>query len=85
MATVEVLRTGASWIQKTPEICGGDACIRETRVPVWSVVDTLKSGCKPSELLAYFVTPLTDADVQAAIDYYSQNRQEIEAAIKENQ
>jgi uncharacterized protein (DUF433 family) len=38
MTSTEVLRTEHSWIQKTPDICGGDACILTTRIPVWSVV-----------------------------------------------
>src|SRR5712692_2863160 len=38
MLSIEVLRTEDSWIQKTPDICGGDACIRNTRLPVWSLV-----------------------------------------------
>ncbi len=25
-------------IQKTPNVCGGDACIRNTRIRVWLIV-----------------------------------------------
>ncbi|MBY0527748.1 MAG: DUF433 domain-containing protein [Gemmataceae bacterium] len=27
--------TKESWVQKTPNVCGGDACIRNTRITVW--------------------------------------------------
>ena len=37
MSSTEVLRTEHSWIQKNPDVCGGDACIRNTRVPVWAL------------------------------------------------
>jgi uncharacterized protein (DUF433 family) len=85
MTATEVLRTEHSWIQKTPGICGGDACIRETRVPVWSVVVARELGVSDADLLRYFVTPLTAADVEAAFAYYDQNRQEIEVEIRLNE
>ena len=31
-------------IQKTPGLCGGDACIRQTRIPVWVLVNTCGLG-----------------------------------------
>jgi uncharacterized protein (DUF433 family) len=85
MASVEVLRTGQSWIQKTPEICGGDACIRDTRVPVWSLVVARRLGVSDQDLLRYFVTPLKSADVEAAWNYYQQHPEEIDSAIRQNQ
>jgi hypothetical protein len=29
----------ASWIEKTPGVCGGDACVRKTGITVWGLVD----------------------------------------------
>jgi len=84
MPSVEVFRTEHSWIQKTPGRCGGDACIRDTRIPVWSVIEARQQGASDEELLTYFVTPLTPADVQAALAYFQQNRQEIENDIRLN-
>jgi uncharacterized protein (DUF433 family) len=80
----EVLRTETSWIQKTPGVCGGQACIRTLRLPVWSVVQARRLGATDEELLNYFVVPLTPADVQAAWTYYDQNREEIEDDIRQN-
>ena len=74
-----------SWIQKTPAVCGGDACIRDTRIPVWSVVQAHRLGVSPQELLIHFVTPLTPADVQAALTYYDEHAEEINHEIRLNE
>jgi uncharacterized protein (DUF433 family) len=85
MATVEVFRTEQSWIEKTPGKCGGRACIRDTRVPVWSLVQARRSGVSDQNLLTYFVTPLSFADLQTAWSYCEQHPEEIETDLHENQ
>ncbi len=85
MVSTEVLRTEHSWIQKTPEICGGDACIRNTRIPVWSVIAARRLGASDTDLQHHFVTPLTAADVDAASAYFEKNREEIEQEIRLNE
>lgn len=85
MVSTEVLRTEQSWIQKTPGVCGGDACIRDTRIPVWSLVVARRLGIVDKELLHYFVTPLSPADVQAAWAYYEQQQEEIDQEIWTNE
>jgi uncharacterized protein (DUF433 family) len=85
MTATEVLRTEQSWIQKGPDVCGGDACIRNTRVPVWSLVVARQRGVSDAELLHHFFTPLSAADVQAAFVYYEQHPDEIEQEIRSNQ
>lgn len=82
MSSVEVLRTERSWIQKTPGVCGGDACIRNTRIAVWLVVQALQLGASEQDLLNYFVTPLTEADIDAAKRYYEAHHDEIEDTIR---
>ena len=32
--------TKKSWVQKTPGLCGGRACIRRTRITVWGLVNS---------------------------------------------
>ncbi|HEV3255824.1 MAG TPA: DUF433 domain-containing protein [Gemmataceae bacterium] len=84
----EVLATGDggdALVQKTPGVCGGRACIRRTRIPVWSLVEARGLGIPDEELLGRFVVPLTKADVDAAWAYYADHRQEIEQDIWENQ
>jgi len=33
-----------SWVQKTPNVCGGDACIRNTRITVHGLVHYRQLG-----------------------------------------
>ncbi len=70
-------------ISKTPGVCGGDACIRKTRIPVWTMVEFRKLGSSDEALLEIY-PGLTPADVQAAWEYYEHNLAEIETAIREN-
>lgn len=74
----------ASWVQKTPGVCGGDACIRRTRIPVWGLVEWQSLGLSDSEILERH-PDLTPADLEVAWRYYEQNREEIEQAIRENE
>jgi uncharacterized protein (DUF433 family) len=83
MTPTEILRTRSSWIQKTPGVCGGEACIRDTRIPVWSVIAARRRGVTDEELLGYFVTPLSAADVEAAGHYHAQHRDEIDRATRQ--
>jgi uncharacterized protein (DUF433 family) len=85
MTAIQVLRTEHSWIQKSPDVCGGNACIRNTRVPVWSLVVARRHGVDDGGMLNHFVTPLSSADVDVAFAYYNQHAEEIEQEIGLNQ
>ena len=85
MNSVEVLRTEKSWIEKTPGVCGGRACVRTTRLPVWSLVFTRRLGISDEDLLEHFVTPLSWDDLDAAWEYYERHHDEIERDIRENE
>ncbi|RUT06449.1 hypothetical protein DSM106972_027060 [Dulcicalothrix desertica PCC 7102] len=67
-------------IQITPGVCGGHARIRNTRIPVWTLVAYRKLGAPDEELLANY-PGLTAADLKAAWDYYEQNREHIDQEI----
>ena len=71
-------------IEKTPGVCGGDACIAKTRIPVWSLVNSRRIGMKDTEILYNFPT-LTREDLKNAWNYYRANKEEIEDQIIENQ
>jgi len=73
----------ASWISKTPGVCGGDACIRKTRHPVWRLVEWRRLGLSDREILEQH-PDLTLADLQVAWEYAEQHRDEIDQAIREN-
>ena len=51
-----------------PKICGGQACIRGTRVPVYVVLDYLAAGNTVEEILEEY-PQLAREDVLAAIEY----------------
>ncbi len=74
----------ASWISKKPDRCGGDACIRETRIPVWVLVNYRRLGASDADILQAY-PDLTPADLEAAGEYAAANRQEIDSAIRENE
>jgi len=73
-----------SGIQKTPGVCGGDACIRQTRIPVWVLVNARRLGISESELLEDYPT-LRAADLANAWAYAEAYPDEIETAIQENE
>jgi uncharacterized protein (DUF433 family) len=82
MAGIEVLRTDKSWIKKTPNVCGGDACIRDSRITVWGLVESRRLGLSDEEIMRS-VVGVTAADLEAAWTYYEQNREEIETVLRE--
>lgn len=73
-----------SWIEKTPDVCGGDACIRRTRITVWGVVEWRKLGLSDAAIMQH-IEGVTQADLDAAWEYYAHNRDEIDRAIRENE
>ncbi len=71
-------------IEKTPGVVGGDACIRSTRIPVWSLVNSSRLGMSDEVLLEAYPS-LTQEDLNNAWNYYRANKAEIDLAIKENE
>jgi uncharacterized protein (DUF433 family) len=71
-------------ISKNPDRCGGDACIRDSRVPVWVLVNYRRLGGSDADLLRDYPS-LTPADLEAAWAYYAANKEEIDRAIWENE
>jgi uncharacterized protein (DUF433 family) len=73
----------ASWISKKPDRCGGDACIRETRISVWVLVNYRRLGASDADVLQAY-RGLTPADLEAAWEYAAANLEEIDRVIREN-
>jgi uncharacterized protein (DUF433 family) len=71
-------------ISKSPEIQGGDACIRDTRIPVWVLANCRRLGMTDAEVLRGYPS-LTAADLKAAWEYAGANPEEIDSAIRENE
>jgi uncharacterized protein (DUF433 family) len=68
----------------TPSVCGGKPCIAGTRIRVWDVASLAQAGYSPDEILASY-PHLTLADVHAALAYYYDNREAIEAQAAEGE
>ncbi len=73
-----------SWIQKTPGVCGGRACIRTTRITVWGLMNARRLGQSNANILKS-VAGLTPEDLQIASEYYQQHSAEIDADIRDNE
>jgi type III restriction enzyme len=73
--------SATSWVQKTPGVAGGDACIRTTRVTVHGLVEWKQLGLTDEQILAS-IPNLTPADLRAAWAYYEQHRDEIDQTIR---
>lgn len=76
MSGTIVLQTKDSWIQKTPGVCGGDACIRNTRITVWGLVEYRRLGMMDAAIRDA-VQGLTPADLETAWAYAAAQPQEI--------
>ncbi len=73
----------ASWITRRTHPDGTEACVRDTNVNVWGLVERRRHGLDDQRLLAD-IQGLTDADLEAAWAYYQQNPDEIDEAIRCN-
>ena len=78
------MATTASWISKKPDRCGGDACVRDLRMPVWVLVNYRRMGSSDAFILKSYPN-LTEADLEAAFSYAAENPEEIDQAIRENE
>jgi uncharacterized protein (DUF433 family) len=71
-------------VEKTPGVCGGDARIAGTRIPVWQLVEARNLGVSEAQLLIDFPR-LTARNLVDAWAYASENPEEISAAIHDNE
>jgi uncharacterized protein (DUF433 family) len=67
-------------IQKIPGVSGGHACIRNTRIPVWTLVSLRQQGATEQELLSNY-PGLTLDDLTAVWGYYYNHQSEIDHII----
>ena len=73
-----------SRIKNTPKVCGGVACIRETRIPVWVLEQARRLGIPDEEILADYPSINRD-DLSAAWGYVDSHREQIDEQIAGNQ
>ena len=71
-------------IRKTPGVAGGYACVRNTRIAVWTLVSLINQGATDDDLIQNF-PGLTRFDLIAVKAYYQVNQSEVDAVIAEHQ
>jgi uncharacterized protein (DUF433 family) len=71
-------------IESAPGVCGGEARIVRTRIPVWVLEQGRRLGTSEADLLRSYPT-LRAEDIAAAWAYARSHREEIENAISENE
>jgi len=69
-------------IKKTDGMCGGHAHVRNTRIPVWTLVSLRQQGATEQELLHNY-PEITLDDLTAAWGYYFNYKAEIDKTIIE--
>ena len=67
-------------IQKTPGVSGGHACVRNTRIAVWTLASLRQQGATEQELLKNY-PGLSLEDLTAVWGYYYNNKSEIDFLI----
>ncbi len=70
-------------ITRRPHPDGIEACIRDTNINVWGLVEWHRLGRTDEEILTS-IQGLTPEDLAAAWEYYEQHPDEIEAFIRRN-
>jgi uncharacterized protein (DUF433 family) len=85
ITTVKQLLAGlGSGIEASPHVCGGDARIAGTRIPVWTLERYRRLGLSEAQILAAFPS-LRAADLVNAWSYVAAHAPEIERQIDENE
>ena len=80
-AILQLVATPARGISKTPGVMGGDACIANTRIPVWLLVSYRQQGMSDGQILEGY-PDLTAADLVAVWAYAKVYADEVAAALK---
>ncbi len=71
-------------VESTPDVCGGEARIVRTRIPIWVLIQARRLGTSEADLLQSFLT-LRAEDLVHAWAYYRSHPDEIEQQIRENE
>jgi uncharacterized protein (DUF433 family) len=80
LGTLEDLETLHPYVASDPDVCGGRPIIRDTRIPVQTIVGYYKLRITVDEILAG-LPHLTAAQVFDALSYSHNHQAEIEADI----
>lgn len=78
------LRDASPGVDSDPAVCGGEACIVRTRIPVWVLEQARRLGTSEADLLRSYPT-LRAADLVNAWAYVRNHIDEVEQQIRENE
>ncbi len=70
-------------IESEPGVCGGDAVVARTRIPVWLLEKARREGMRDAAVLNAYPS-LRAEDLANAWAYVRSRREEIEGQIREN-
>ena len=73
-----------SRIVKTPGVCGGDARVSGTRIPVWCLLSSRDAGCNDAVFLENYPS-LSQDDLNAAWEYAKGHESELRQQIADNE
>ena len=71
-------------IDSTPGVCGGEACVVRTRIPVWLLVQARRLGTSEADLLRNYPS-LRAEDLASAWSYARAHQDEINQQIADNE
>ena len=72
-------------ITRDPKVCGGAACIDDTRIRVMDIVQAQSEAKTPKQIQDLFAVKLSLAQVYSALAYADENREEIQAQYAEHE
>ncbi len=78
------VKNGFAGIEKSQNVMGGAACIRQTRIPVWMLEQARRQGVSEVDLLRNY-PQINAQDLANAWDYVNAYKMEIEEAISANE
>lgn len=71
-------------IESRPDVCGGEACIVRTRIPVWLLVQARRLGASDIDILRSYPT-LRVEDLANAWAYARSHADEIDQQVRDNE
>ena len=71
-------------VESRPEVCGGEACVVRTRIPVWLLAQARRLGTSDIDVLRSFPT-LRVEDLANAWAYARSHAEEIDQQIRDNE
>jgi uncharacterized protein (DUF433 family) len=71
-------------VERRPDVCGGEACMVRTRIPVWLLVQARRLGTSDIDILRSYPA-LRVEDLANAWAYARSHAEEIEQQIQDNE